>query len=50
LAAERDFVSGESDFDLEIGSTRKWAFGFFDGTTGAFSNDMELRLQNSEVE
>ena len=46
LHAERYFKSPLSNIVLKVDETRKWAVGFIDGSVGAFSKTMDLRLMN----
>jgi len=49
VAAERPFKA-EGDRELELGTTRKWAVGFFNGGQGVFSSKMDLILDNEPTE
>lgn len=46
LSAERVFDDPDGNFVMELETTRKWSFGFFDGPVGAFSKSIDLRLEN----
>ena len=46
VAAERPFKAGPEQMQLKLGTTRKWALGYFNGGTGAFSPTMDLILEN----
>ena len=46
VAAKRNFRAGTDQMHLKLGTTRKWAVGYFNGGSGAFSSQMDLVLEN----